>query len=212
MPPASNTPTTVHELRPNFSVRPTSVPTNWAAAPRPTISSLRPDSKARPCTIFTLGRTANASGPTPRRGTFATVFVLRFSKSTMTNSSPEATGPFAPRRTPAASPMIRTSSRDRALTISLSEPARITTAVSGDPVDCMVARKPSAIESTAMNTATTPAIPTMATMEEPSRWRIVRMFSSVTIATCDSQPMGPRMIRSSSARRRCAAASPGTRA
>ena len=87
----------------------------------------------------------------------------------MTNSSPDATGPCSPRRTPGASPMRRTSSRVRMLIISLSAPERITIAVSGEPVVAIVLRKPSAIDSTATNTATTPAMPTTATSDEAER-------------------------------------------
>ena len=68
--------------------------------------------------------------------------------------------------------MRRVSSSERPLTISLSAPARITMAVSGDPVVAIVVRNPSAIDSTATKTATTPAMPTTATSDEVSRWRM----------------------------------------
>ena len=209
MPPASKMPTTFHSLCPNLSVRPSSSPENWPAAPRPTITSFRPVSNRRPSTMRTFGRTAKALGPTPRSGTFAVVLVLFLSRSTMTNSSAEATGPLSLRRTPAASATRRTSSSARPLTISLSAPERITMAVSGDPVAAIVLRNPSAMESTATKIATTPAMPTMATSDEVARWPIVRRFSSVTTTTCESQPTRPRMASSSSTHRRCAAASPG---
>src|SRR5262249_39752871 len=73
------------------------------------------------------------------------------------------------------------------LVISSSAPVRITSARSGEPALCIAAKKPSAIDKTATNTMTTPAIPMTATAEEPSRCGIVRRLTTVTAATCVSQ-------------------------
>jgi hypothetical protein len=70
---------------------------------------------------------------------------------------------------PGASVMSRASSPENPLVISVSLPARITITVRGSPVPCIAARNPSAIESTAVNTMTTPPIPMIATTEEPRR-------------------------------------------
>ena len=133
----------------------------------------------RPSTRRTSSRTPNAAGSTPRNGTLATVPVLRFSRSTTTNSSAEATGPLSARRTPAASLMMRVSARASVLLNSLALPPRMMIAVSGDPAPASAAWKPSAIESTATKTSTTPATPTTATAEAPARSRSVRSESVV---------------------------------
>ena len=83
--------------------------------------------------------------------------------------------------------MIRVSSRWRPLIISESLPARRMTAVSGDAEEVMVLRKPSAMESTATKTATTPMTPKAAAAEAPRRCPIVRRLSPVTAATWESQ-------------------------
>ncbi len=66
---------------------------------------------------------------------------------------------------------------------------------------CIAARKPSAIDSTAENTMTTPAMPTIATTEEPRRCGIDRRLTLVTAmsATASScrtsyQFAGPQRI------------------
>ena len=51
---------------------------------------------------------------------------------------------------------------------------------------------------------TTPAMPMMATVDEPSRWRIDRRLTPVTAMIWDS------MASSSSARRRCAGGPPAS--
>ena len=66
------------------------------------------------------------------------------------------------------------------LVISLSAPLRITSARLGDPASDIAAVKPEAIDSTDTSTTTTPAMPMIATPEEPSRCGMVRRFSSVT--------------------------------
>ena len=136
---------------------------------RPTMISLVPGRNMRPSTRRTSSRTPKAAGSTPRSGTLATVPVVRFSRSTTTKSSAEATGPPSLRRTPAASLMMRVSARARALLSSLSLPPRMTIAVSEEPAPASADWKPSAIESTATKTSTTPATPTIATAEAPTR-------------------------------------------
>jgi hypothetical protein len=51
--------------------------------------------------------------------------------------------------------------------------------------DCSIAaEKPWAIDSTDTSRLTTPAMPMMATPEDPSRCGMVRRFSSVTAMVC----------------------------
>ena len=78
-------------------------------------------------------------------------------------------------------------SPSRPLVISVSAPSRRTRTVSGDPASIKTFRNPSPIDNTAMNTMTTPAMPITATADEPSRWRIVRMFNAVTAKICEIQ-------------------------
>ena len=58
--------------------------------------------------------------------------------------------------------------------ISEVDPARMTSALSGEPEATSVARKPRASESMATNTPTVPAMPRMATMVEVQRARMLR--------------------------------------
>ena len=80
----------------------------------------------------------------------------------------------ASRATPAASSIVRSSSRVIALTISESAPARRTIALPGEPEATSVARKPWAMASMATKTPTVPAMPRTATMAEVQRWRTLR--------------------------------------
>ena len=128
-------------------------------------------------------RTPNAAGSTPRSGTFAGVPVLRLGTSTTTKSSADATGPPAARRTPGASLMIRVLSRGSPLLSSVSLPPRMTIAVSGDPAPASAARNPSAMESTATKTTTTPATPVTATRDEPARCGTVRSVRAIIVST-----------------------------
>ena len=159
---AENIPTICHSFWPTLMVLPTSRPANARAAPEPTITSLRPVAKRRPASIRMFPRTSNAPCSTPRKGTLASVPVLRFGRLMMTNNSAELSGPAALRATPGASPIVRMASRSRPLVISLSEPLRSTTATSGEPDTVIARRNPSAIASTPTSTPTTPAIPTAA--------------------------------------------------
>ena len=67
--------------------------------------------------------------------------------------------------------MSRASSPPNPLVISVSLAARRTMTVRGSPVPCMAARNPSAIERTAVNTMTTPAMPMTATVDDPETLR-----------------------------------------
>ena len=80
--------------------------------------------------------------------------------------------------------MMSTSGPPRPLVISLSAPLRITSARTVEPDCSMAAEKPCAIDSTDTSTMTTPAMPTMATPEEPRRCGMVRRFSIVTAMVC----------------------------
>src|SRR5262245_58536987 len=85
---------------------------------------------------------------------------------------------------PGASLMILVSSPASPLVISVSEPARRTRARPVEPEPPIAAEKPAEIDSTDTNTTTTPAIPIIATAEEPSLLGIVSILSSVTATVC----------------------------
>ena len=87
------------------------------------------------------------------------------------------------------------------LVISLSAPLRITIARLGEPASAIAAVKPEAIESTDTSTTTTPAMPMMATPEEPRRCGMVRRFSSVTATVWLNQwNIGPSLSRAAARR------------
>ena len=90
---------------------------------------------------------------------------------------------------PGASEMSFTCSPEKPLVISVSLPARSTMTVCGSPVPVIAARKPSAIDSTAVKTITTPAMPMTATVDEPSRCGIDRSVTPVTAMIWESQFM-----------------------
>jgi hypothetical protein len=73
------------------------------------------------------------------------------------------------------------------LDISVSDPLRITSAVSAFPDMVIARRKPSAIERTPRNTPTTPAIPKIADADEPTLWPMVRTLKLVSATICLSQ-------------------------
>ena len=125
-------------------------------------------------------RTASTVRSTPRIGTFAAVLVEIFGRSIITNNSADATAVWPSRRRPGACLMMSTSGPPSPLVISLSAPLRITSARDVDPEPCMAAVKPEAIDSTETSTITTPAMPMMATPDEPSRCGMVRRLSAVT--------------------------------
>jgi hypothetical protein len=79
--------------------------------------------------------------------------------------------------------MSLTSSPENPLVISVSLPWRRTMTVCGSPVPLIAARKPSAIDSTAVKTMTTPAMPITATIVDPRRWGIERSVTPVTAIT-----------------------------
>src|SRR5207244_2161990 len=63
--------------------------------------------------------------------------------------------------------------------------------VRGSPTVAMAALKPSAIDSTPRKTTTTPAMPMIATVDDPSRWRIERRLTPVTAMICESMTLVP---------------------
>src|SRR6478672_8790788 len=81
---------------------------------------------------------------------------------------------------PGASFTVSTPMLSMPLVSSLSAPLRRTSARSGEPEPRMAAEKPAAIDSTDTKTTTTPAMPTIATPDEPSRAGIVRRLSAIT--------------------------------
>src|SRR5574337_836350 len=183
--PESNSPTTVQTWLLSFSVEPTPMPANCRIAPLPTSSSRNPGLNLRPAMIFTFGRTAHASAPTPRSETLASWPLLFFGSDAITTSSGDAIGwPCASRATPGccwtSSALLWSSTEFD----SLSDPARVTSTVSSLPVPCRVAWKPSAIASSATNTPTTPAMPITITDDAPQREGRVAMPTPVTESVC----------------------------
>ena len=73
-----------------------------------------------------------------------------------------------------------------ALVISVSDPALITKARSAEPDPFIALENPAEIDRTETKTTTTPAMPMMATAEEPSLPGIVRRFSIITAVVCRS--------------------------
>src|SRR4051812_9077276 len=124
----------------------------------------------------------------PRMGTFAVQSGLDFfGRSMTTESSADTSGMSPSYRIPGASRIMRTSVPSRPLVISVSTPFRRMSARSADPVPIIADENPEEIDSTDTNTITTPAIPMIATMEDPSRDGMVCRFISVTAIVCLSQ-------------------------
>jgi hypothetical protein len=182
-------PTTCQDPSPHRTVVPTPSSENCRDAARPTTISLVPGVNIRPSVILTSGRAASAAGESPRSGTFASVPVRFSGWPTMTKSSGEAIGPSGPRSMPGASTISFASSPESPLVISVSLPDRNTSTRSGSPAPVIAALNPSAIDNTAVKTMTTPAMPMIATVDEPSRWPIERRVTPVTAKVCESQFM-----------------------
>jgi len=85
---------------------------------------------------------------------------------------------------PGASLMILVSVPSSPLVISVSEPGRITSARPREPDPTIALENPAEIDNTDTKTTTTPAIPIMATAEEPNLLGIVRRLSIITAAVC----------------------------
>src|SRR5262245_11496578 len=85
---------------------------------------------------------------------------------------------------PGASLMILISGPSIPLVISVSAPARNTSARPCEPDPAIALENPAEIDSTETNTTTTPAIPMMATAEEPSLCGIVRRLRDNTATVC----------------------------
>src|SRR5947207_7447077 len=88
---------------------------------------------------------------------------------------------------PGASLMILVSAPSIPLVISVSEPARSTSARLGEPDPPIACENPAEIDNTDTKTTTTPAIPIMATAEEPNRLGIVRRLTIMIAIVCLSQ-------------------------
>ena len=101
------------------------------------------------------------------------------------------------RRMPGACLMMSTSGPPRPLVISLSAPLRMTSARLGEPERCIAAVKPAAIDSTDTKTTTTPAMPTIATSDEPSRGGMVRRLSAMTASVCRQSAHGQLLLSAS---------------
>src|SRR5215471_3160018 len=85
--------------------------------------------------------------------------------------------------------MMRASIPPMPLVISVSEPRCIISARSGNPDPCRADEKPTEIDSTETNTITTPAMPIIATTEEPSRAGSVCRLIHITARVCLSHAM-----------------------
>src|SRR5215475_376314 len=81
--------------------------------------------------------------------------------------------------------MIFTASSATPLVISDVAPARTMSALSSEPDETSVARKPFASESMATNTPTVPAMPRTATMAEVQRALTLRKLYTIGIAISD---------------------------
>ena len=108
-----------------------------------------------------------------------------------TNNSGEAKAPPSPRARPGASAMMRASSPTTQLIISEVAPLRRTMALSGDAEFSIVLRMPCAMDSTLTITATTPAIPMMAVIEDPMRCGKERRLNSAIETICEIQLKAP---------------------
>src|SRR5688572_29483112 len=169
------------------SVSPSRTPSNCRATPWPTISSRNPWVNARPSTIRNCGRNVKAVASTPRTVMFDPDFSPLFMSSAITITSAEASGrPSAPCATPGACLMIVPCWREMPELSSAWEPPRSTRATSGRPAASSVDWNPAAIARRAVNTATTPASPTMMTSDGPRRSGMLRRPSIVMDRICFS--------------------------
>ena len=82
--------------------------------------------------------------------------------------------------------MIRVCTCENPLVISSLAPPRSTMTTSSAPESSSTALKPAAIEKMPISTATTPAMPTIATSDVLLRSRMLRRFIAVTAAACFS--------------------------
>ncbi len=85
--------------------------------------------------------------------------------------------------------MIRVCVCDSPLVISSVPPPRSTIATSSEPDSSSTARNPSLIEKMPISTATTPAMPTTATIDVALRSVRLRRFMAVTASVCLNQDM-----------------------
>ena len=159
--PASNTPTTVHCRPANDNCWPISTPANWRATELPTTISDEPARNMRPSMILTCGRSVLPISGRPRTTTLlrlvgSSIFGSEFSTTTSFDTSG---WPSAPRATSGEVSISDAWSRNTPLCTSVWLPWRITTTLSGDPVDTSVAFSPASSISTAANTNTTSAMP-----------------------------------------------------
>src|SRR5208337_912491 len=104
--------------------------------------------------------------------------------STSTASAEPMACPEASWRTPGASKIVTTASRDSVLESSLSEPPRSTMARSGRPACSIDAVRPVTMARTDTTTPTTPATPRTITRELQNRVGSVRRFMAVTAVVC----------------------------
>src|SRR5262245_1066269 len=80
--------------------------------------------------------------------------------------------------------MMRASIPPMPLVISVSEPRCMISARSGNPVPFKADENPTEIDNTETNTITTPAMPIIATMEEPIRAGSVCRLIHITARVC----------------------------
>src|SRR5439155_15753916 len=124
-------------------------------------------------------------GSMPRSGTWAGESGDDFFGTSTITWSPADTSAVEPScRMPGASLMTVASVPSIPLVISVSEPSRMTSARPGEPAPIIAPANPAEIDSTDTKTTTTPAIPIMATAEEPSLLGTVSRLSSITAIVC----------------------------
>ncbi|MDR8745590.1 hypothetical protein FEQ01_06484 [Burkholderia pseudomultivorans] len=114
----------------------------------------------RPAVSRTRGRSARPDGETPRITTFDGLPVEVFTSEISTTASFDTSGrPSAPSATDGCISSALACWWSIALWISVSAPLRITTTLSGSPVETSVCVSPASSISTVANTKITSAIP-----------------------------------------------------
>ncbi len=158
-----------------LTVPPTRMPSIRARSLRPTITSSRPGVKVRPSTTSIPPRTSKARGVTARRVMFAGMPSLRRGRPMTTTHSHEAMGrPSESRAIRSSTTILLRSSRGTPEVSSEAEPRWTIIALSVRPVDLSAALKPSDIDMSTANTATTRAMPPIASRVTCHRTRTLR--------------------------------------
>jgi hypothetical protein len=170
-------------------------PLNRPLMALPTMTSSLPGLGARPSTIFTLGRNASASSVTPRTVTLETPDVPILSRRMTTRTSPTPTGFFEAPTCSACARTRLTCLSSTELTISVSEPLRITTTTSGLAARPSVFEMPSPSMSAHAKTKTTSARPNAAAAVvrlRTTRFRTLYLIGTILVAPSAHPPQRVR--------------------